>query len=197
MNFTTDDYYMNHVYLSEFWLWQHMEKNFVNHPSLRWQKQRVDEKKHTAMTRGALFKTLNRNMEKINHDPRFSIEKIIFEEIGGIDVDSITEEEFPAFVYVVERRAVFLFKYYLKHGSNDYYKKVIKRLIHDEDDHLDIHKDTVINTEAYRKYQQLDKKLWKEISKIYSTDNLPFFNNIEYWKDLFSHKLKDKINVIS
>lgn len=197
MKFTTDDYYMNHVYLSEFWLWQHMEENFLDHPSPRWHKQRIDEKKHTAMARGALFKTLDRDMSKINHDTGFSIEKIIFEEIGGVDVDAITEDEFPAFVYVVERRAVFLFKFYLKYGKNEYYKKVTRRLIHDEDDHLDLHKNTAINMEAYKKYHELDKKLWKEISKVYTKNNVPFFDNIEYWEDLFSHKLKDKINVIS
>ena len=197
MKFTTDDYYMNHVYLSELWLWQHMEKFFSNHPSPRWQKQRIDEKKHTAMSRGALFKSLNRELNQINHNTDFSIEKIIFEEIGGIDVDSISKEEFPAFVYVVERRAVFLFKYYIKNGKNEYYKKVTRRLIHDENDHLDVHRDTALNMEAYKKYQELDKKLWREISKVYSNDTVPFFDNIEYWEDLFSHKLKDKINVIS
>jgi hypothetical protein len=197
MKFTTDDYYMNHVYLSELWLWQHMEEKFSKHPSPRWQKQRIDEKKHTAMARGALLKTVNRDMSKINHDVGFSIEKIIFEEVGGIDVDSIPEDEFPAFCYVVERRAVFLFKCYLKYGKNEYYKKMTRRLIYDEADHLDLHKDTAINMEAYKKYQVLDKKLWREISKVYNTADVPFFDNIQYWEDLFSHKIKDKVNVIS
>lgn len=197
MKFTTDDYYMNHVYLSEYWLWKHMEENFLNHPSHRWQKQRLDEKKHTAMTRGALFKNLNRDSTLINHNTDFSIEKILFEELGGVTVDNIPLDDFPAFVYVVERRAVFLFKIYLKYGKNEYYKKVTRRLIHDEDDHLDLHKDTAINMKAYKKYQEIDKSIWQKISKVYTKDNIPFFDNIEYWEDLFSHKLKEKINVIS
>lgn len=195
--FTTDDYYMNHVYVSEYWLWLHMEENFLNHSSERWQKQRKDEKKHAAMTRGALYKTLNRNSNLINHNLDFSIEKAIFENIGGIDVDKIGLDEFPAFVYVVERRAVFLFKAYLKNGKNEYYKKVTRRLLFDEDDHLDVHKDTAMNMQAFRKYRNIDKKIWRAISNYYTIDDVPFFDNINYWQDLFNNKLKENINVVS
>jgi len=197
MIFTADDYYMNHVYLSEFWLWQYMEKHFINHPSYRWQKQRLDEKKHTAMTRGALFKTTNRDINAINHNLNYSIEKSIYENIGGIDVDNLPLEDFPAFVYVVERRATLMFKIYIKTGKNDYYKKVLKRIVHDEADHLDIHKDTAITTDAYLRYQEIDKKIWNDISNIYTNKNTAYFNNIQYWKDLFSDKLRKNIHGVS
>lgn len=184
----SDDFFMNHIYLSEYWLWQHMEKRFFNHASPRWKKQRLDEKKHTAMARGALYKTLNRKDNLIVHDVSYSIEKSIYEKLGKIDVDNLPDEDFPSFCYIVERRADMLFKGYLKNGTNQYYKKVIRRLIYDEKDHLDIHKNEAKKTKSYEKYSKIDRELWNKISQKYSKDNKSFFDNLNYWKDLFSER---------
>lgn len=191
---TNDDYYMNHVYMSEYWLWQHMVKDFSKHDNPRWIKQLKDEKKHAGMTRGALKKSIPES--DIVNDVAISIEKAMFEDLGGIDVDNVPKEHFPTFVYVVERRACLLFKAYVKSGSNEYYKKMTKRLLHDEDDHLDIHKANARQSEHYEYYYELDKSIWKAIGETYSDGKTAFFDNNQYWKDLFAGKLKETVNVI-
>ena len=87
---TNDDYYMNHVYMSEYWLWQHMVKDFSKHNNPRWIKQLKDEKKHAGMTRGALKKSIPES--DIVNDVAISIEKAMFEDLGGIDVDNVPKE---------------------------------------------------------------------------------------------------------
>ena len=191
---TNDDYYMNHVYMSEYWLWQYMLKHFNNHSNPRWIKQLNDEKKHSAMARGALRKCIPN--DKIITDPSISIEKAMFEGIGKLDVDNIPLDDFPAFVYVVERRACMLFKAYVRKGTNEYYKKMTKRLLHDEADHLDIHKQSAQKLDVYEQYYELDKKIWNGISEVYSDGKTAFFDNTQYWKDLFANKLKDNVNVL-
>lgn len=197
INFTADDYYMNHVYLGELWLWKYMEKNFSHTDNIRLQKQMYDEKKHSAMTRGALKKDLKKRDIKIFYtDTKFSIEHCIYQDLCGIDVDNLHPSYFPAFVYVVERRATFLFKNYVKYGKNEYYKKMTKRLIHDEIDHLDIHKQKNNADEIFLFFKKCDSTVWKKISEVYTNKNQAFFYNKQYWEDMFSGQLKEKCNVI-
>ena len=191
-----DDYYMTHVYLSELWLWQHMKNHIDVSMSARWQKQLNDEKRHAAMTRGALNKSLAaKGLHLAHNDMRFSIEKCMYQDLGGINVDSISTEEFPAFVFVVERRATLLFKYYLRFGTNPYYTKVTRKLIEDEVDHLDLHKEAARQSPHYERFQRVDRMIYDRLSHVYSTGG-PFFNNMSFWQDMFSNKLVETASVI-
>lgn len=194
-----DDYYMNHVFLSELWLWKHMLDNIDVNVSDRWKKQLSDEKRHAAMTKGALRKSLKfkgLSLELINNNTQFSLEKALYQDLGGIDVDAISDKDFSPFVYVVERRASLLFKYYLKFGSNEYYKKVTKKIIQDETDHLDIHRSLAEKNPYYETFNLIDRKIYARLSEVYSGGTTPFFNKIEFWHDMFNYNLKDKVGVI-
>ena len=196
LDFTVDDYYINHIYASELWLWKYMDKHFSHSNNTRIIKQLNDEKKHSAMARGALKKDLRRrNIEHFYTNIRYSIENAIYEDLCGIDVDNLNPDYFPEFVYVVERRATFLFKMYVKHGTNEYYKKMTKRLLHDDEDHLDIHKHKHNDSSILQYYKKCDSLIWNKIASVYTKDNKSFFHNRQYWEDLFSGKLKEKLNV--
>ena len=65
-----------------------------------------------------------------------------------------------------------------------------------EEDHLDIHKQSAQKLDVYDYYYELDKNIWKEISEVYSDGKTAFFDNTQYWKDLFANRLKDNVNVL-
>ena len=183
---TADDFFMNHAFVSELWLFNALKQNWSHKEE--WRKQMLDEKKHCAMTRGALKK----NVSTIDYNLDASVEKAMYEGIGKIDVDNITDEdEFSALAYVVERRAILLYKRYLKYGSNDYYKKILSKIIADEEDH----KDTHTNDNPYmKKYKVLDSKIWKAIRAAYP-DGDHYYDNIQFWKDVFTGQLKNKCSI--
>ena len=105
-----------------------------------------------------------------------------------IAVDKLTDpEEFSAFAYVVERRALLLYRWYIKHGNNNYYKKVCKKIINDEEDHKDTHTNKV--NPHLAKYKQIDSTIYKNLAKKYSDDDIPYFNNMKFWKDMFYGEL--------
>ena len=53
---TADDFFMNHAFVSELWLFNALKQNWSHKEE--WHKQMLDEKKHCAMTRGALKKNV-------------------------------------------------------------------------------------------------------------------------------------------
>ena len=186
---TTDDYFMEHVFLSELWLFLHMKINFSHINDGDWQKQIYDERKHSAMARGALRKEYKkRKIYNYSQNIRYAVEKCIYEDLGGIKVDKLTDpEEFSAFAYVVERRALLLYRWYVKHGNNEYYKKICKKIIDDEEDHKNTHTDKV--NPYLAKYKQIDSVIYKKLANKYSSDNTPYFNNMNFWKDMFGRGL--------
>jgi len=187
---TTDDYFMEHVFLSELWLFLHMKRVFGDTNDLKWKKQINDEKKHSAMARGALKKEYKkRNIFNYSQNIKNSVEKCIYEDIGGIEVDKLYDaEEFSAFAYVVERRALLLYRWYVKHGNNEYYKKICKRIIDDEEDHKQTH--TEKQNKHLARFKDLDSKIYKKLNEVYSKDGTPYFNNIVFWKDMFGGELR-------
>ena len=198
LDFTVDDYYMNHTYAGELWLWKYMEKHFSHSDNPRIIKQLNDEKKHSAMTRGALKKDLRkRNITHFYNDVKYSIENVIYEDLCDIDVNHLNPKNFSEFVYVVERRASFLFKMYIKYGTNEYYKKMTKRLIHDEEDHLDIHKHKHNDSSVLQHYKKCDSLVWNKIASVYANDNKSFFHNKQYWEDMFSGELRQKCSIVN
>ena len=179
-----DDYYMTFAYISEKWLFEYMQENFAESDDEEILEQLADEKKHTKMCLGALNKTID---DPISHDTSFSIEQGIYANIGGWEIN---EDTFSALSWIVERRALFLYKNYMKHGKDDYYKKITKAILDDERKHIGFHDEVI--TDNHLKIKAIDKAIWKRAGEVYGP--MAMFE-LPFWEDLFSGALKDKLNV--
>jgi hypothetical protein len=181
---TPDDYYMNFAYVSERWLFEFMMNKYSDTHNAEWKTQIQDERRHTLMCLGALKKRTNHFVD----DTTYSIEHAIYQDIGGYIPDTV--EKFSALSWIVEKRALFLYKMYLKNGKDDLYKKVTKSIINDERKHVRFHNEII--TEEHRKIKSIDKQIWKAVNAVYGVNGM--FEE-EFWKDLFNDSLKEKLNV--
>lgn len=178
-----DDYYMNFAYLSERWLFEYMDKIFSDSDDEEILEQLADEKKHTRMTLGALNKVIDNPV----HDTNISIEHAIYADIGGWDINKDT---FSALSWIVERRALFLYKMYMKRGTDPYYRKIVNAILDDERKHISFHDDVI--TEDHLKIKAIDKAIWLRAHEVYGADAM---FELPFWEDLFAGKLKEKLNV--
>lgn len=177
-----DDYYMNFAYLSEKWLFEYMDKLFSNSNDLELLEQLADEKKHTKMTFGALSKSIDNPI----HDTNISIEQAIYADIGDWKIEKKT---FGALSWMVERRALFLYKMYMKKGTDVYYRKITNAILNDERKHIGFH-DKLTND--HYKIKAIDKAIWTKAHQVYG-QNAMF--ELPFWEDLFQGKLKERLNV--
>lgn len=178
-----DDYYMMFAYLSERWLFEYMDKEFSNTDDEELLEQLADEKKHTRMTLGALSKVIDNPV----HDTNISIEQAIYADIGGWE---ISKDTFSALSWIVERRALFLYKMYMKKGTDPYYRKITNAILDDERKHIGFHDEEI--TEDHLKIKAIDKAIWLRAHEVYGA-NAMF--ELPFWQDLFAGKLKEKLNV--
>jgi len=181
---TSDDYYMNFAYVSEKWLLEYMMEHYSDSDNNEWIEQIKDERKHTLMCESVLRK---QNI-KYYDDTKFSIEHAIYGQLGNFYPSN--DEEFSALSWMVEKRALFLYRYYLRNGKNDLYKKITKGIIDDEIKHIGFHNEII--TPSHEKIKKIDKEIFKQCNNIYGKHGM---FGLTFWEDLFNDRLKEKISV--
>jgi hypothetical protein len=181
---TPDDYYMNFAYVSEKWLFEYMTEHYADSDNEEWLEQIEDERKHTLMCEGALRKQ-NVNYYK---DTTKSIEHAIYGELGNFYPKN--DEEFSALSWIVEKRALFLYRYYMRNGNNDLYKKITQGIIDDEMKHVGFHNEEI--TPSHERIRDIDKAIFTAFNETYGRKGM--FGQ-EFWEDLFTGKLKEKVHV--
>lgn len=187
-----DMYFMNHSYASEIWLRDYMEGIKTTQPEW-WngilESQLSDERRHVEMCRAAILKEGG----WLSEDPEVSIQFALYGKVGGIEFDQTSHlESFHANVYLIERRARFLYKMYGRYGNNPLFKRVIAAILSDEQRHVANHD----------KVESVELKKLLEVDCYVFNDYLPakyapetgargqhVFTSMNYWRDLFGHRV--------
>lgn len=177
-----DQEFLKWSHISEKWLYDYLLQNCksIDLPQEEFLEIVDDEKRHTQ-----IFKNLL-HVFKIEayQDPKQSFHYSIYTQLGGVDWSKLNSTEKKAMLAVSERRAVFLYKAYIKNGQNEQIKKTLKTVLRDELRHARAYLDE--SDPAFQWAQNLDKKVWTCLEEKYGPkaqqENL-------FWSDLRQNKL--------
>jgi len=185
-----DDYYMNFAYLSEKWLADYLSRRFSSSQNSDWHEQIEDERRHTLACEAAL------NLKKvlpIVHDTNFSLQVGLYYKSGLIgDPEHFSEEEVRALCFLVERRALGLYRFYLRHGSDPTYKAVTKAIIKDEMGHSKIHARRTCET--YQSLIASERELFSGLTATYGSEGM---TSLRFWQDFFADRLELNVHAMA
>lgn len=190
INFNFDDAFMCHSHASEVWLAMFLsrvkERNLIE-----WDEdlevQLQDEKRHALMFKSVIKKFAKFEQYKIET----SIQEAIYESLGGYDFSKIkTRSELNAVLFKIERRALFLYKMFLRVSRCDAYKDTVRTVVQDELRHSGVARLEVCDR-TMRDLEKVEIKVFGEyLPKKYGVENrYSVFLNLNYWRDLFSGSL--------
>lgn len=184
LHITPDDAFINCAYVSEKWAahsLETMKERFANRWNDIFERQYQDEVRHTKMLLGVLEK----NSPVIYHNTKYSIQERLF--VRGarsphFDLDVLDFDSFLTVQYLMEKRAIWSYKVYMKVGQNETYKKILAQVIEDEKGHF---RSEEIRPESNVYKQVKDADHW--LFRVYTVKGyapIPLMND-RYWKFYF------------
>lgn len=189
-----DDYFLNHSYLSEEWLRTLLldyRENFASAWNSDLEQQLQDEERHARMCRNILLQRAC----LITDDTKYSLAEVFYKGVGGLDLRVVHSDwQLNAICLLIERRAHFLYKMYLRYGRDEEYKKIIAMILEDEMRHNVVHDEQVRKTNSpyYLSLQSMDRFVFGDYlnKKYLSTQSgRHVFLNVEFWRDIFNDKI--------
>lgn len=182
-----DKEFLKWSHISEKWLYDYLVQNAqdMDMPEEEFLEIIDDERRHTQ-----IFKNLLQ-VFKIDayDDPKQSFHYSIYTQLAGVDWLKLSKNEKKAMLAISERRAVFLYKAYIKNGQNEQIKKTLKTVLKDELRHARTYLDE--SDPAFQWAKNIDKKVWTYLERKYGDkaqqENL-------FWSDLKKNQLFTKCN---
>lgn len=173
---------MNSAYLSELWAVNDL-LNFKKNFKLAWSDQREaqlqDEKKHARMC----LSVLKTETQNVIYSLDYAMQETIFKKKWTLGHAS-SDEEFSAIQEVMENRALWIYRTYLKVGKNNRYKDVFKAIILDEKIHRQIGKEKNIRfTPIYKSISTVDRYFFR--TYLPSKYGQMLFSSPQFWNDYY------------
>lgn len=191
MHSNPDSAFINFSYLSEKWLANYFQNYKSRHPE-KWtdtyERHLEDEIRHTQMCSAML----DRSEGYREDDLKFSIQEMVYRQYGGLDLNRFDSlDAFLAVNRLIERRALVLYKSYVRYGENVGYRALIKAILNDEDRHHKTVQNLASEEFVFQEFAELDRKIWTQLSLHYGREHQRQRGiiNPKFWTDLFSDKL--------
>lgn len=133
------DALINSAYLSEQWAVRHILVMKERYPE-KWTNgldlQLEDELRHSRIIKAVLTK----HSPVVVDNLKFSMQENLYKGVCGLrpqfDIHATSFEAFTDLMWIMERRALWIYFVYNRIGSNPDYKKVFKSIIEDEKTHV-------------------------------------------------------------
>lgn len=136
---TWDDALINSAYLSEEWAVQSiliMKDRYPNEWTTELDLQLEDEFRHSKIIKAVLTK----HSPIVVDNLKFAMQEVLYQRICGLtaqfDYHATSFSAFTDLMWVMERRALWIYLMYNRIGNNDDYKKVFRSIIEDEKTHI-------------------------------------------------------------
>lgn len=181
-----DNQLMESAYLSELWAVENIERHIAKYDSLELRLQLDDEKRHAEI----LLEALRAEGHEPRHDTAYSMQEVIYKNWQGLRVGAFTDIDQRHFAFaheVTERRAIWIYRTYIRGGNVDRYKGICEQIIDDERGHL--HEMTPTST-AMEDLARLDRAIFRRyIPGAYGSMDL--LRCGEFWDDYYGDGLKE------
>ena len=138
-----DHWWAESAYLSEWWAVWNLQMMAVHwNLGSEFDSQIEDEIRHAQMFKDAMAaedhypRTMWKNSEGY---PIYAMQEVIYRNVCGLDLNQLTKHNVDMFKQVhelTERRAIWIYKTYLKGGMVERYKDVCREIIKDEKGHI-------------------------------------------------------------
>lgn len=197
MNNLCDHYWAESAYLSEWWAVWNLQR-----VAPEWQlgdeleSQLEDEVRHVRMFKDA--------MAAEGYTPRFmwknskgypidAMQEVIYRKVCGLDLHRLTMHNIDMFRQVheiTERRAIWIYKTYIKGGNVERYKDVCREIIEDERGH--IHPRPKSDNPVLNNLFKMDKWVFlKFLPKHYN--GMQLLQCLDFWNDYYCNGLKTEV----
>jgi rubrerythrin len=197
-----DHYWATSALLSEWWALlnlDHMAKEYKIYDELY--DQIADEARHMTLLRGAMeaegyeppftqqyvYTPQGTRLEHMV--PMYAMQEVIYHSVCGIDLTQLTchgVDMFKEVHEVTERRAVWIYKTYIKGGQIERYKDVCREIIEDERGH--IHKRPNTKNPVMKNLHELDRWVFlKHLPRHYN--GMQLLECAEFWDDYYTDNL--------
>ena len=181
-----NDYYFIHIsYLSELWAVKDLSWG-AEYFNIDLSEHIQDEVNHAKILK-ALLNDLKdeQNLVKNVDDLTYSFQNIIFLNTGRFNLSRLKDlDAFKQMHNIMEHRAAWIYKTYMRGGKNEKIKKVLKKIIEDEKEH--VHNLVIDNFYAKHIYN-LDNHLFlNQLRKKYN--NLNLLSSNQFWNDYYKNQ---------
>lgn len=180
-----DHYFFNSAYLSELWAAQDLiekrDSGLIAGGQV--EEQIEDELRHARMLKNSM---INFGFQPVE-DLSFSMHEVIYHQICCIDLKAVygSPVSFWGMHNIMEKRALWNYRTYLRGGRIDEYKSVLKKIIDDEKGHIkDLASNPIVDLIA-----QMDRWVYR-IHLAQHYNKMDLIRCDSFWKDYFSGNLK-------
>lgn len=151
-----DHYFMEMAYASELWAAEDLLMKTKLFPDPFYEQQMKDEIRHARMLKSAMA---NEGFFT-NANSSLGIQNVFFKGLAGLDLTQtgLSEDDFAGTHQILERRAVWGYRTYLRGGRIQSYKKVLAVIIEEEREHLKPFKPT---TDWQKKVASADRWIYR------------------------------------
>lgn len=185
---TLDDAFINSAYLSE--LWASIDLIRCKKAGHAWSPEREIQLQDEVRHANALLNVLKSQTGILVKDLQFSMqEKLFKDKVNLSETNSIGD---VSLVHdITERRAVWIYKTYLKMATNPVYKSVITEILADEKNHFAVNKKEAHpdHTPYSKKVKKTDFLIFKEY--LPSKYGQKLFSSSRFWEDYFNGAKND------
>ena len=197
-----DHYWATSALLSEWWAViniEHMSREYDIYDEMY--SQLCDEVRHMTILREAMeaenyvppftqqyvYTPLGTRLDHMT--PKYSMQEVIYHSVCGINLAQLTchgVDMFKEVHEVTERRAVWIYKTYIKGGKVERYKDVCRQIIEDEKGH--IHKRPRTDNPVMKNLHDLDRWVFlKHLPAHYN--GMQLLECPEFWDDYYTDNL--------
>lgn len=181
-----DNQLIESAYLSELWAVNNIKRHETKYGSIDLAMQLDDEERHAAI----LLEALRAEGYEPLHDTAYSMQEVIYRNWLGLDLDRFTDIDRAHFCFaheVTERRAIWIYRTYIRGGQNSRFKEICAQIIDDERGHIHAMEPT---NESMENLMRKDRLIFRKyIPGEYGSMNL--LETPQFWSDYYGEGLKE------
>ena len=185
-----DHHFMEVSYWSELWAARDLRQKAARYPSLKLNAQTEDEFRHAAM----LVDAMRGEGHRLRGSLANAMQNAFFHRLGHLDLDGFgneSEELFWGLHDVMERRAIWCYKTYLRGGKVERYKATIRRILQDEKGHIT---EATSRHPKVRHLRHVDAQVFRRYIPSHFRD-LNLIARPEFWQSYFGGKLPELADI--
>lgn len=177
---STDAYFVHISYLSELWAVRDLEWGQA-YFGIDLNEQTEDERRHAAILKALLVRN---GASQLGDDLDFAFQNVMFRNTARIDLSRIPHRDvFLQMHNIMERRAVWIYRTYMRGGRDPEIKKVLTSLMEDEKGHTH---DLDLSHEVTRTIHGTDQWLFGQHLRRYNGLNL--LACTDFWTDYYNKR---------